>query len=88
MYDPIYDPEAVYQEADILQAQYEAESKAAAKKQAAGICLHGSSVGYLPVPFYEAQKDLKPGQQKCTEGCGQVFESWEEWIEAHQAACA
>ncbi len=54
MYDT-YDPEipAGYQDADILQAQYEAESRAAAARRKRGICGHDSRLGG-GVNFYSA----------------------------------
>jgi hypothetical protein len=53
---------------------------AAARKR--GICTHQSAVGYLPTPVYPEQEGLKPGQLRCTEGCGRVFDSDEEWYDA------
>ena len=41
----MYDPEAVYQDDDILQAQYEAEGAAAAADRRRGICHHGWALG-------------------------------------------
>lgn len=41
-----YDEEAVYQDADILQAQYEEESAAAAAAKRRGECQHGWQLGH------------------------------------------
>lgn len=41
----MYDPEAVYQDADLLQAQYEQESADAAADRKRGICNHGWRLG-------------------------------------------
>lgn len=78
MYD--YDEEATIQEADILQAQYEQESRELEALRRRGICTHQSWVG-LPADgtiYYESQKGLKAGQVRCTDGCGQVFDSEED----------
>jgi hypothetical protein len=49
-----YDEEAVYQDADILQAQYEAEGRALDRDRAKGICHHGSRLGRKVPAFYDA----------------------------------
>ena len=51
-----YDPElpAGYQEADLLQAQYEAESRQFARDRRAGICHHNARLGRKVPAFYEA----------------------------------
>jgi hypothetical protein len=77
-----YDEEAVYQEADLLQAQYEAESAEFVRLQRLGYCQHNSWVG-LPddgTIYYDEQIGLVGDQVRCTAGCGQVFEN--------NAACA
>jgi len=80
-----YDPEAIYQEADILQAEYEAEARRYAALEAQGICTHGSWLGRGdgngPLPgglYYPEQEDLQGTEVRCTAGCGQVFASDEE----------
>lgn len=40
-----YDPEAVYQDADVLQAQYEEEGRQLAADRRRGICHHGWGLG-------------------------------------------
>lgn len=79
-----YDEEAVYQDADVLQAEYEAESAAfvAAAKVA---CQHSSSVTVSASGeiFYPEQVGLVRGQHRCTgdrmesaafpRGCGMVW---------------
>lgn len=84
MYD--YDEElpAGYQEADLLQRQYEQESREFSKMQAAGFCMHNSWVG-LPSDgpsIYPEQEGLTGSQVRCTAGCGQVFESDEAIVAA------
>ena len=84
-----YDEEAVFQDADLLQAEYEAES-AAFVERAKKACQHSSTVG-LPADgniYYPEQVGLKPGQRRCTgdgfgiPACGRVFESDEEHQDA------
>lgn len=81
-----YDPEAVIQDADIEQAEFEAEGRAFAAAKRAGRCTHSSTVGFVGTIHYPEQVGLKPGQQRCTEGCGQVFDSDDEWAEAMMEA--
>lgn len=56
MYD-WYDPEvpAGFQEADILQAQYEEEGRRLARDRKRGICHHGSQLGRKVPAFYDAE---------------------------------
>ena len=63
--DAFYDEEAVYQEADILQAQYETEARQLEADVKAGICHHSGRYGYRRVPFYAQQEGLEPGQWRC-----------------------
>lgn len=77
-----YDEEAIYQEDDILQAQYEGESRDFWAMKDKGYCMHESGVGYAINPetgkvYYPEQEGLTGTQQRCTAGCGQVFESIE-----------
>ena len=55
----MYDPEvpAGYQEADLLQAQYEAESRQYRRDIANGICHHSSQLGRR-VPAYYTAEDI------------------------------
>jgi hypothetical protein len=87
-----YDEEATIQEADILQAQYEEESRAAAAQRAKGICLHSGSQGWPDMSRMKtadayfiglAQEQYERGVPfpdgcRCTEGCGRIFASDEE----------
>lgn len=41
-------------EADMLQAQYEAESRALARLNAQGVCTHSCGLGYKAPAFYSA----------------------------------
>ncbi len=87
--DPWADVEALEQErreADMLQAEMDRHGNAIARARAAGRCTHGSAVRYLNPPVYPEQEGLQPGQSRCTEGCGRVFESDQEWQEAMDAA--
>lgn len=80
----MFDPEATVQDADIEMAMYAREARALDAARARGECAHSSAVG-LPDSgkiFYPEQEGLRPGQVRCTEGCGTVFESDAEWDRA------
>lgn len=78
-----YDPEATYQEADILEAEMFEVAATLFRAEKAGQCTHQSAVGYIPPPaVFTAQVGLKPGQVRCTSGCGQVFNSDDDWMAA------
>lgn len=50
--------ESIYYErldADLLQAQYEAESRALSARRAKGICDHGGGLGHKSPSFYSAE---------------------------------
>lgn len=92
----MYDPElpAGFQDADFEMRELEYEGNAIARGRKAGRCQHTSVVGLPttldgPLPgglYYPEQEGLKPGQHRCTEGCGRVFENTDEWVEAmHEA---
>lgn len=74
-----YDEEAMYQDADVEMAEAAAIGNAIARQRANGVCCHQSAVGYLAEPVYPEQVGLQPGQLRCTDGCGQVFASDEDW---------
>ena len=78
MYD--YDPEAVIQDADIELAELYRIGARVSYLRKKGICCHTSSVGVSSTGeiFYPEQVGLRPGQQKCTDICGRVFDSAEE----------
>lgn len=85
MYD--YDPEAVIQDADIELAEMRRVAYQVDRLRKKGICCHTSSIGVSATGeiFHPEQVGLKPGQQKCTDICGRVFESDEEmYHDAHQ----
>ena len=87
--DPGMEQEALEQErfeADLLQAQYEAEGRRITRARRAGRCTHGSAVGYRNPTCYPEQEGLEPGQLRCTDGCGQVFGSDDDWADARAAA--
>lgn len=71
-------------DADMQQAGWEREGRAAHAARRAGRCCHSSIVSYRDPPFYPEQAGLAPGQSKCTEGCGRVFASDEDWHRAHR----
>jgi len=73
-------------EADMEQAEMVRAGNAIARARKAGICCHTSAVGYLASPVYPEQEGLRPGQSRCTEGCGRVFGSDQEWYAAMDAA--
>lgn len=51
-----YDPEAVYQDADIEQAAFEAEGARLAALRRQGICSHGWRLGGNPAPEFDASR--------------------------------
>ena len=69
-------------DADMEAADYASAARRAENVRAAGECPHLSTVGYVGRVFYPAQEGLTPGQVRCTDGCGRVFASDEEWLEA------
>lgn len=77
-----YDPEAVYQDADVEMAEAAIIGNTIAALQKRGICCHNSAVSYRETPVYPEQEGLKPGQYRCTDGCGTVFGNEEDWIRA------
>jgi hypothetical protein len=87
--DPGMDEEARWLErvdADLEMAEMAAAGNALHAARKAGRCVHAGAVGYLPDPVYPEQVGLKPGQLRCTDGCGQVFASDEDWLAAMDAA--
>jgi hypothetical protein len=84
----MYDPEAIFQDADIEMAEYAAEDAQGARMQAKGVCLHRSSVGksYEGQAFYPEQLTMKVGEVTCTDGCGRVFADDDDWDHAMQCA--
>ena len=80
----MYDDEAIYQDADIEQWEMEREGNRLAALKRQGICTHGSAVGLGGdgKAHYPEAEGLLPGQVRCTEGCGQVFETREAWDDA------
>jgi hypothetical protein len=87
--DPWMEIEAIEQErrdADMEMTEMVAAGNAIARARKAGRCCHTSAVGYISPAVYPEQEGLKPGQSRCTEGCGAVFESDQDWYEAMDAA--
>lgn len=84
-----YEMEAIEQarfDADLEQAEWNRLGRLVDAAHAAGRCTHGSTVGYLAKPFYPEQEGLKPGESRCTSGCGRVFTSNAELLRAAQEA--
>jgi hypothetical protein len=81
-----YDEEALYQDADVEMAEAREVGAAIARQRAKGVCCHLSAVGYLAKPVYETQIGLKPGQLRCTDGCGQVFADDDDYYAAMRYA--
>lgn len=77
-----YDEEAIYQDADILQAQYEAESNRYWRLKQAGYCTHGGWFCHVDPPYYPEQVDLKPGEARCNDGCGLIFDTEDQLRDA------
>lgn len=73
-------------DADFEQAELYRRGRLASLRRKQGICTHDSVVGYLAQPIYPEQIGLKPGQERCTSGCGRIFESRDAWLDAmHEA---
>lgn len=81
-----YDPEAVIQDADIAAWEDQQVGQAMHAARKAGRCCHNSAVGYLPKPVYPEQEGLKPGQKRCLDGCGQVFDNDDDYVSAMREA--
>lgn len=86
MFHNSYDPEATFQDADVETWEMNQVGAAMLQAQKAGRCCHNSAVGYIPKPVFPEQEGLKPGQLRCTDGCGILFESDEDWINAMRYA--
>lgn len=91
--DPWAEEEAaqnVRWDADLEMADMAAAGDAIAAARKAGRCAHQSAVGYAPKGHrhYPEQEGLKRGQVRCTDGCGRVFASDEDWYAAMDEAVA
>ncbi len=91
MYDDYgYEMEAIEQErwdADLEMAEMSRVGRAIDRARAAGVCCHQGVVGYVAGKvFYPEQVGLEPGQSRCTDGCGRVFTSDDDWQAAMSAA--
>ena len=81
-----FDAEAIDSErfdADLEMAELEAVGNAISHQRRAGVCVHCSAEDYHPS---YPERGLQPGQTRCTDGCGRVFNSEDEWWEAHREA--
>lgn len=78
-----YDPEAIIQDADIEQAEFERMGARLAALKRQGVCTHGSVVGMGDdgIAHYPEARGLKPGQLRCTD-CGRVFDDHNAWLDA------
>jgi len=88
-----YDEEAIFQDADIEMAEYAREARRDASLRNLGVCLHssvvGSGNGSGPLPgglYYAEQEGLTGTQVRCTDTCGEVFDSDEAWDDATREA--
>ena len=87
--DPWMEQEAIENErfeADMQQAEMVEAGNAIARARRAGRCTHSSAVGYRDPPVYPEQEGLTPGQSRCTDGCGETFDSDQDWYDAMDAA--
>lgn len=78
--------ETARMDADLEMAEMAAAGNAVAVARRAGRCPHMSSQGYSGGPRSVQQEGLKRGQVRCTDKCGRVFGSDEEWYEAMEEA--
>ena len=84
----MYDFEAVYQDADIEMMEMQQEAAQMERMRRQGVCTHQSAVGRSRTGeiFYPEQEGLVGDQHACTDGCGRVFESMEDWSDAIRRA--
>jgi hypothetical protein len=81
-----YDEEAIYQDADIEQMEMEQLGNRIARLKEQGVCTHGSGVTRSKTGevFSPEQEGLVGEQSACTEGCGKVFDTFEDQMAAHR----
>jgi len=79
----MYDPEAIYQDADIEQAEMEREGRRLAALEKRGTCTHGRVIGIGEdgVAHYPEAVGLVHPQVKC-DRCGRVFADDDDWLQA------
>lgn len=75
-------------DADLEQSQLQAAGDRIHAVRRSGRCAHQSSVAYRNPPVYDTQRGLRPGQSRCTDGCGRVFDSDQDWHDAMDDALA
>lgn len=82
-----YDEEAIYQDADIETWELENEARHLDALRRSGVCTHDSTVGLGSdgKAHYPEAEGLKPGERRCTAGCGEVFASDEDYEDALRA---
>lgn len=78
--------ETARMDADLEMAAMARAGNAVRAARKAGRCAHQGAVGYLKPALYPEQEGLKRGQSRCTDGCGRVFGSDDEWYEAMEEA--
>jgi hypothetical protein len=74
------------EDADAEMAAGAAYGNAAARAERRGACVHWSSVGYSGGLRSAQQEGLEIGQVRCTDKCGRVFASDDEWQAAMDRA--
>lgn len=77
-------------DADLEMAELAAAGDAVSRARKAGRCPHQGAAGYSGGPRSAQQEGLKIGQLRCIDdgqmGCGQIFESDEDWYAAMDEA--
>jgi hypothetical protein len=83
MYDFDDDVPAGYTDADLLQAEFEAEGDRLAAIERTGVCTHSGTQGYSE----RCRPDLNPGQVACLD-CGVMFASEDDYLDAREEVLA
>ncbi|WP_331738805.1 hypothetical protein [Embleya sp. NBC_00896] len=68
---------------DLEMAAMTAVGDRMAELRRAGVCTHGSAQGYREDL---GDPELRPGQVRCTDTCGRIFASDDDWYAAIDAA--
>lgn len=79
-----YDPEAIYQDADVEMAEYASEARRLDVLRKRGLCLHQESVrlGSDGKAHYPEAEGLTGDQRRCMDGCLMVFDNADHWENA------
>ncbi len=85
-----YDEEAIYQDADIEQAQLEEAGNRIHDLNKRGVCTHEGWVGRSKTgeSIYPEQDVLIGDEVRCTHGCGKLFASEEALLDERAAIIA